>query len=594
MIVTLCLFTSCRLAAGACVLSDSIYTDIQKNLSISGLYEECVVEGVGGDCGLILEIEEHTNNYTFYNKNYPYNDKQSSVMSGKLTIVEEGSEVFLKFTEEFTAHYDIENKYVSFTNYGNSMNPYEYFSFCDKKWVTLVRTDTDIKSLLPESSVNTNSVADASKTFSIDFLDGMWVGETDINMNKPYRIIYGHHFVDITCIEGSCDIDTEMPPSIDTGFIGFTDDTTQNFSEKENYNNVGKYLVLYSTKSNTTRFEIAKQSNDSASYSTTIEPLFMEGTIYKGAPRDYFEFYRIDNLPNSVQLWIDSLNPYNIEQPLNKSHLENIDKKHFIIDINDDKELDLIIFDREHFELSFFLMTNGNRHLMSKTKFLSELKEYLSYAMVVEDIRKEQNQIVIDLELTGNARDYETLHLGFQDGEIKLLKSITASIDKVDFDVYTEECTYLFDSISFESIKQSDYLVHAREKSCDGYFSLENSLNEIYNYIKENKKIDKPSIARVNFYLEKHPIGKDNCRYFNDIAYYIEQSGQYHEAIIILEQIIANFPDRVVAYINLGDAYWELENYEAAKSNYEQYIELMKSQGKDLNRIPQRVYDRIK
>ena len=51
-------------------------------------------------------------------------------------------------------------------------------------------------------------------------------------------------------------------------------------------------------------------------------------------------------------------------------------------------------------------------------------------------------------------------------------------------------------------------------------------------------------------------LSKENLREYNDIAYYLEQSKAYDEAVFLLEKIIKEFPNRTVAYINLGDAYW--------------------------------------
>ncbi len=88
-------------------------------------------------------------------------------------------------------------------------------------------------------------------------------------------------------------------------------------------------------------------------------------------------------------------------------------------------------------------------------------------------------------------------------------------------------------------------------------------------------------------------ITSSNVIVYNDLAYYLEQYGLRSEAIHILEKIIITYPNRTVAYINLGDAYWGLGEQEQAKEAYEKYIELMKTNGKE-NKIPQRVYERIK
>jgi tetratricopeptide (TPR) repeat protein len=86
----------------------------------------------------------------------------------------------------------------------------------------------------------------------------------------------------------------------------------------------------------------------------------------------------------------------------------------------------------------------------------------------------------------------------------------------------------------------------------------------------------------------------DNIPLMNDKAYYLEQAGAYAESIKKKKKVISKSPDRVVAYLNIADAYWGNNEKEEAKKSYEKYVELMKKQGKDMKKIPQRVYDRIK
>ncbi|WP_373567440.1 hypothetical protein [Chryseobacterium sp. WG23] len=44
----------------------------------------------------------------------------------------------------------------------------------------------------------------------------------------------------------------------------------------------------------------------------------------------------------------------------------------------------------------------------------------------------------------------------------------------------------------------------------------------------------------------------------------------------------------------MADAYWEINDKGKAKEYYQKYISLMKTQDKDLKKIPQRVRDRNK
>jgi hypothetical protein len=80
----------------------------------------------------------------------------------------------------------------------------------------------------------------------------------------------------------------------------------------------------------------------------------------------------------------------------------------------------------------------------------------------------------------------------------------------------------------------------------------------------------------------------------NDKAYYLQGYGCYNASAFILEKIVIKDPQRVVAWLNLGDSYWALNKQAAAREAYQQYSALMKSEGKNLHKIPQRVNERIK
>ncbi len=99
------------------------------------------------------------------------------------------------------------------------------------------------------------------------------------------------------------------------------------------------------------------------------------------------------------------------------------------------------------------------------------------------------------------------------------------------------------------------------------------------------------NINVIKALVEEIEIDKNNVQQYNDIAYYLEQSSLFDSSIFILEKIVKHFPTRVVAYLNLADAYWEIEDKNKAIENYNKYIELMKEKGWE-NKIPKRVYDK--
>ena len=77
----------------------------------------------------------------------------------------------------------------------------------------------------------------------------------------------------------------------------------------------------------------------------------------------------------------------------------------------------------------------------------------------------------------------------------------------------------------------------------------------------------------------------------NDLGFLFEQAGYYPEAAELLKHIIQKHPDRVVAYLNLADAYWAQGKRAQAKDTYGQYYERMIAAQKQ-SRIPDRVMSR--
>lgn len=121
------------------------------------------------------------------------------------------------------------------------------------------------------------------------------------------------------------------------------------------------------------------------------------------------------------------------------------------------------------------------------------------------------------------------------------------------------------------------------------FFQNKNAFEILFNYKADDFFMDYP----VNTFK----IGTLNLldiKNSNDIAYYLEEAKIYDEAIFILKSIIKKEPTRTVAYLNLADSYWAINKKDLAKENYKKYVELMKSQNKDLKKIPKQVWERIK
>lgn len=96
--------------------------------------------------------------------------------------------------------------------------------------------------------------------------------------------------------------------------------------------------------------------------------------------------------------------------------------------------------------------------------------------------------------------------------------------------------------------------------------------------------------APGNYIVEKYYFPQ-KISWSNDLGFLFEQAGYYPEAVELLKHITQKHPDRIVAYLNLADAYWAMGEQEKARKAYNQYYEKMVANQKQA-RIPQRVIAR--
>lgn len=158
-----------------------------------------------------------------------------------------------------------------------------------------------------------------------------------------------------------------------------------------------------------------------------------------------------------------------------------------------------------------------------------------------------------------------TYFKSLSNGEEKRIKKIEISLKDFDFDSVIEQ---------FGKIKNNDL----------------SSLDDI----KNKEKLIELDIYKIVDILKNNPVSESNVTLYNDAAFTLIEKENFNEARIILLNVINFSPDRVVAYLNLGDAQWGFNENDDAKKSYQKYLSLMKSQNKDLNKVPKRVYERIK
>lgn len=172
--------------------------------------------------------------------------------------------------------------------------------------------------------------------------------------------------------------------------------------------------------------------------------------------------------------------------------------------------------------------------------------------------------------------------------------SISNEKINIKFDEFSSEKIYELSTASNKSVHFSLPLNMNIENGTADIKPYENLVVKLY----QEKRIDELKLACnqdvyniINQYFKFNDLKYLNS--FNNIAYYLVQSKLYPEAIYLLKKIIKNFPKRTVAYINIGDAYWNSQHKEKAKDAYKIYREQMKEKGNE-EKIPKRVFDRIK
>ncbi|SDS97922.1 hypothetical protein SAMN05216222_2779 [Pseudomonas prosekii] len=126
----------------------------------------------------------------------------------------------------------------------------------------------------------------------------------------------------------------------------------------------------------------------------------------------------------------------------------------------------------------------------------------------------------------------------------------------------------------------------------------EESLSEFKN---ATARLYKEKVRFQNFpkqqfvapYVSTFGYSKSDQQSYNDIAYYWQQAGFNDDAIWLLEKVISSSPSRMVAYLNIADAYWSKGEQNRASDNYKKYIDLMMLSGKK-QKIPERATNRSK
>jgi hypothetical protein len=98
-----------------------------------------------------------------------------------------------------------------------------------------------------------------------------------------------------------------------------------------------------------------------------------------------------------------------------------------------------------------------------------------------------------------------------------------------------------------------------------------------------------PDIVEI---VHSFPLSRENESKYNDLGFFYSKiNGALRTAGYLLWQVIKADTARTVAYLNLGDAYWDIKNEAMAGENYKIYIDKMKAMKKE-KQIPTRAIAR--
>ncbi|MFZ4927551.1 tetratricopeptide repeat protein [Chryseobacterium sp. Mn2064] len=260
--------------------------------------------------------------------------------------------------------------------------------------------------------------------------------------------------------------------------------------------------------------------------------------------------------------------------------------QHNYYDLDRDNLEDMVVLEKGLLTVNFGNKTSSSIELPEITALMNTKIEYI-------------NPYEIAVYYSGDKVLYATINIFYkkewciknvnfynpcqecEDQNFKILtKSINLPLKTVDSDMLE------IDSKGFKSLTFFDNIGIIKP-----YKDIKKLYADVSNYPLLAKSFNKSTLSdfRTKFTLSRADLDD-----YNNIAYTLTENGNYPIGIELLKQIIDKFPARMVAYLNLADSYWALGDKESAKENYSKYLTLMKSQKKELNKIPKYIGERIK
>jgi hypothetical protein len=212
--------------------------------------------------------------------------------------------------------------------------------------------------------------------------------------------------------------------------------------------------------------------------------------------------------------------------------------------------------------------------------------------------------VILEYGNTGSSeRDYRYFDYNNKKNDWFLVKSIAYSRDISGDGSFTTLVGIKYNDgterIDGTTIAQNEAEV---ETAAHRTARLGKSLDSLHRELAALEKSDKlseipPSAYDVKMLEEliaNVPLTVKTVVAYNDIGFYLAHAKEgLFSSVYLLVKVIEKFPERAVAYLNLADAYWKLEDFKNAKEEYGRYCEIRIKDGKK-DKIPDRVFERIK
>jgi hypothetical protein len=245
-------------------------------------------------------------------------------------------------------------------------------------------------------------------------------------------------------------------------------------------------------------------------------------------------------------------------------------------DYNSDKKNDYILILSKKNETNFLLEKNN----ISKRKFL-----------ILKNIGKNTYQKVFDSE------------------EIVPCRECSGKSDNIYSDISFKSYVFKYTTANYPFEKNGYYISTYTLKFEKNDFALTNYDEKFYENAEDENPIKISLLGKdfenkvFNFYSfnfgdnrwqDLVNVNNDNVLRINNIAFQYEKKNEVNNSIILLEKILKKYPMRVVAWLNLADVQWQIGERSNAKTSYQKYFSLMKSKEQRSQKIPERVYERIK